>query len=63
MQRRGLIVDGEPAVCEMLGKVLTSAGMESLARSSEVPGLLSKGKFDMVFLDLHMPAPDGIELA
>ncbi len=65
MQRRGLIVDDEPAVCEMLGKVLTSAGMESLAltRSSEVPGLLNKGKFDMVFLDLHMPAPDGIELA
>jgi DNA-binding response OmpR family regulator len=65
MQRRGLIVDDEPAVCEMLGKVLTSAGMESLAltASSEAPGLLSKGKFDMVFLDLHMAAPDGIELA
>ena len=65
MQRRGLIVDDEPAVCEMLGKVLTSAGMESLTltRSSEAPGLLSKGKFDIVFLDLHMAAPDGIELA
>jgi DNA-binding response OmpR family regulator len=65
MQRRGLIVDDEAAVCEMLGKVLTSAGMESLAltRSSEAPALLSKGKFDMVFLDLHMAAPDGIELA
>ncbi len=65
MQRRGLIVDDEAAVCEMLGKVLTSAGMESLAltRSSEAPALLSKGKFDLVFLDLHMAAPDGIELA
>ncbi len=37
MQRRGLIVDDEAAVCEMLGKVL--------------------------FLDLHMAAPDGSELA
>jgi DNA-binding response OmpR family regulator len=65
MQRRGLIVDDEPAVCEMLEKVLTSAGIESLAltRSSEAPALLSKRKFDMVFLDLHMAAPDGIELA
>ncbi len=65
MQRRGLIVDDEAAVCEMLGKVLTSAGMGSLAltRSSEAPALLSKGKFDLVFLDLHMAAPDGIELA
>jgi DNA-binding response OmpR family regulator len=65
MEKRGLIVDDEPAVCEMLGKVLTSAGMESLAltRGSEVPGLVNKAKFDMVFLDLHMAAPDGIELA
>jgi len=65
MQRRGLIVDDEAAVCEMLGKVLTSAGMESLVltRSSQAPSLLSKERFDMVFLDLHMAAPDGIELA
>jgi DNA-binding response OmpR family regulator len=58
-------VDDEPAVCEMLEKVLTSGGIESLAltRSSEAPALLSKGKFDMIFLDLHMAAPDGIELA
>jgi DNA-binding response OmpR family regulator len=65
MQRRGLIVDDEPAVCEMVGKILNSAGMEALTltRSAEAPGLLAEGKFDMVFLDLHMPAPDGIELA
>jgi DNA-binding response OmpR family regulator len=65
MQRRGLIVDGEPAVCEMVGKILTSAGMEALTltRSAEAPGLLAEGMFDIVFLDLHMAAPDGIELA
>jgi DNA-binding response OmpR family regulator len=65
MQRRGLIVDDEAAVCEMVGKVLTAAGMEALTltRSEEAPGLLNAGKFDVVFLDLHMAAPDGIELA
>jgi CheY-like chemotaxis protein len=27
------------------------------------PNFLAEGKFDLVFLDLHMAAPDGIELA
>ena len=30
MPRRGLVVDDEPLVCEMIGKVLNSAGMEAL---------------------------------
>lgn len=65
MQRRGLIVDDESAVCEMVGRVLTSAGLEALTltKSADAPSLLNEGKFDVVFLDLHMPAPDGIELA
>ncbi len=65
MQRRGLIVDDEPVVCELIGKVLNSAGMEALTltRSSEAPEILEEGKFDMVFLDLHMASPDGIDLA
>lgn len=64
MQRRGLIVDDERGVCEMIGKALHSAGMEALSvtRSTEAPGLLDEGKFDVVFLDLHMDSPDGIEL-
>jgi CheY-like chemotaxis protein len=65
MQRRGLIVDDEPLVCQMIERVLNSAGMEALAltRSAEAPEFLEEGKFDVVFLDLHMPYPDGIELA
>jgi DNA-binding response OmpR family regulator len=65
MQRRVLIVDDEAVVCEMVGKVLASAGMEALTltRSTEAAGLLGEGRFDMVFLDLHMAAPDGLEIA
>jgi len=65
MQWRGLIVDDDPAVCEMVGKVLVSAGMEALTltRSTEAAGFLAEGKFDLVFLALHMAAPGGIELA
>jgi DNA-binding response OmpR family regulator len=65
MQKQVLIVDDEEAVCQMVGKVLASVGMESLAltRSSQALDLLDQEKFDMVFFDLHMAAPDGMELA
>src|SRR5258708_10356203 len=65
VERRGLIVDDETAVCEMVGKVLSSAGIEALTltNSTGAPGLFNEGKFDVVFLDLHMAARDGIELA
>jgi CheY-like chemotaxis protein len=65
MPRRGLVVDDEQIVCELIGKVLKSAGMEALTltRSTEAPEIIEEGKFDVVFLDLHMPSPDGIELA
>jgi DNA-binding response OmpR family regulator len=65
MNRRALVVDDEPAVCDLIQKVLHSAGMEALTltRSTEATGLLEEGKFDVVFLDLHMASPDGIELA
>jgi DNA-binding response OmpR family regulator len=65
MLRRGLIVDDEPIVCELIGKVLNSAVMEALTltRSTEAPTILDEGKFDMVLLDLHLASPDGIDLA
>lgn len=65
MQRRALVVDDEPVVCQMIGKILKSAGIEALTltRSTEAPEILDEGMFDVVFLDLHMPFPDGIDLA
>jgi DNA-binding response OmpR family regulator len=65
MQRRALVVDDELVVCDMIGKILKSAGMQALTltRSTEAPEIIDEGTFDVVFLDLHMPSPDGIELA
>lgn len=65
MQRRALVVDDEPVICQLISKVLNSAGIEALTltRSTEAPEILEEGIFDVVFLDLHMPAPDGIDLA
>jgi len=65
MQKQVLIVDDEEAVCQMVGKVLTAAGMEPLAltSSSQALDLLNEEKFEMAFFDLHMASPDGMELA
>lgn len=65
MPRRALIVDDEPAMCELIQSVLNSAGIDSLAltKSEEAAGPLNQEKFDVVFLDMCMPAPDGINVA
>ena len=64
IQTKGLIVDDDPLICDLLSKILVNAGMEALAltKSSEASSVLKERKFDLVFMDLHMPDPDGIEL-
>lgn len=65
MQKRALIIDDEPATCELIEKVLGSIGMEflTLRRSLEAPGILNEGKFSLVFLDQHIASPDGLDVA
>jgi CheY-like chemotaxis protein len=62
---RILVVDDEPALCELLETVLISAGMDvhAVTSTAGVGTLLAREKFDAVFLDVHMPAPSGTELA
>ena len=65
MQRRVLIVDDEPETCALIQKAVNSAGLDalSLTNSAQAPSALNQGKFDLAFLDFHMPSPDGLELA
>ena len=65
MTTRVLIVDDEPAVAEMVQAFLQAAGLQAeiLTDSRQAAERLLKEKFDVVFLDVRMPAPDGIELA
>ena len=65
MEKRAIIVDDEPATCELIEKVLTSAGIESLTvtKSEEAPEILRHGSFAVAFLDYHMDFPDGRVLA
>jgi DNA-binding response OmpR family regulator len=59
-----LIVNDEPATSELITKALYTTGMEALTvtRSCDAVGFLQEGKFDVVFMDFHMTAPNGVEL-
>ena len=65
MRLRVLIVDDEPAVCEVVQAVLASAGLDSVTdtNSAHAAEILQKEKFDAIFLDVRMPPPDGMEIA
>ena len=64
MQRRALIVNEERATSELITKVLYSAGLEALTvtRTSDVVSFLQEGQFDVVLMDFHMAAPNGVDL-
>jgi CheY-like chemotaxis protein len=65
MPSRALIVDDEPAVCELIEGVLVSTGLDviSLTKSTDAPAMLRDEKFAVVLLDFRMAKPSGLELA
>ena len=60
-----LVVDDDPLICELIRDVLESAEIKSktTSDSNHASILIREEKFDAVFLDVRMPAPDGIALA
>jgi CheY-like chemotaxis protein len=64
MSSRVLVIDDDPRICELIHEVLESVEIDSLTftRSTQALQQLATEKFDAVFLDVRMPAPDGIEL-
>jgi CheY-like chemotaxis protein len=64
MPTRALVVDDDPANCELIKEVLHSVDIESLAltHSGQAVTFLAREKFDAIFLDVNMPSPNGIEL-
>jgi len=64
MTNKILVVDDDAPTCELITEVLQTAEVEtfSLTDSSAAAAQLRREKFDAVFLDAHMPRPDGIEL-
>src|ERR1700739_1233224 len=60
-----LVVDDDSLICELIRDVLESAEIKSrtTSDSQQASILIREEKFDAVFLDVRMPAPDGITLA
>ncbi|HUZ96957.1 MAG TPA: response regulator [Edaphobacter sp.] len=65
MGTTALIVDDDPGMCELIQAILGSVDIaaEILTDSAKAAAYLQQKKFDAIFLDVNMPAPDGIELA
>jgi DNA-binding response OmpR family regulator len=64
MPKRALIVDDDRDTCELIERVLNRSGIQSLVvtNSADAAALLRQRGFAIVFLDLQMPFPDGLEL-
>jgi CheY-like chemotaxis protein len=62
---RIFVVDDDALAAELICEILRSAGMDAsfLTSSTETAGRLRREKYHAVFLDMRMPAPDGVELA
>src|SRR5881397_1559797 len=64
-QRRILVVDDEPFVCDAVKMMLTFDGhvVETATNGKEALAMFEIGKFDLVITDFAMPTMKGDELA
>ena len=64
-QRRILVVDDEPLVCDAVRMMLALDGhqVETVLSGNEALALLDEGQFDVVITDFKMPGMQGDELA
>lgn len=64
-QRRILVVDDEPLVCDAIRMMLNFDGhlVETATNGKDALAMLEKGQFDLVITDFSMPVMKGDELA
>ena len=65
VQRRILVVDDEPLVCDAVKMMLDFDGhiVETANNGKDALAMLDRGKFDVVITDFEMPFMKGDELA
>ncbi|HQW05568.1 MAG: response regulator [Flavobacteriales bacterium] len=64
MKKRILLVDDEPEICFLLQNLIQRAGMECRITNTlgQARVALAEGKFDAVFLDVHLSDGRGYDL-
>jgi PAS domain S-box-containing protein len=64
VKARILVVDDEPAITQVLKRVLTGEGyeVESTDKAKAALGLIKGGKYALILLDIKLPDMSGIEL-
>ena len=62
--KRILIVEDEPAICELCQRVLTEEGFEvdTAANGKVAQGMIEEKQYDLFLIDIRMPAMNGKEL-
>ncbi len=65
MTQHALVVDDDPSECELLRRTLHGADILALTLtdSRQALDLLRNQTFDVIFVDVNMPPPDGMEVA
>lgn len=60
-----LIVDADTASCEVIHTAMTASNLDAVMEtsSSRAAEFLRTEKYDALFFELHMPTPDGVQLA
>jgi DNA-binding NtrC family response regulator len=63
-QERILVVDDEPAIRELMRRLLERAGYAcaTAGSSAEADELLARGSFELLLTDLQMPGESGLDL-
>jgi len=63
-KKKAIIIDDDELICLTLERIFSSMGISALSVSRGIEGLheIKKNSFDIVFLDIHLPDANGLDL-